>query len=144
MAKFKLVLGTKSGKTFQREVEGPEAEHFLKKSIGDTVSGDGAGFAGYEFEVTGGSDKCGFPMRKGIQTHRKRIRTGEGVGFSGKNRNKKTQKGLVKKRTVCGETITRIIHQINLKVTKEGKDSLEAKEEAPAEEAPAEQAQFEK
>jgi small subunit ribosomal protein S6e len=135
MAKFKLVLGTKDGKTYQKEVEGEVAEKLLKKVISDKVSGNDIGFDGYEFEITGGSDKCGFPMRKGIQIHRKKIMVGGGVGFSGKNRNKKTQKGLLKRRTVCGERITKIIHQINMKVLKEGSKPLG---EAPTEEVPAE------
>ena len=127
----------KSGKTFQKELKSPEADNLLKKRVGEKVSGDLFGFSGYEFEITGGSDKCGFPMRKGIQEPRKRILISGGVGFCGKKRKhpkkntKKTQAGLLKKRTVCGELITKIIHQINLKVIKEGPQPLG---EAPAEE----------
>jgi small subunit ribosomal protein S6e len=138
MVEFKLVLGTKDGKSFQKEIKSPEADAFLKKRIGDKVSGDSLGFAGYEFEITGGSDKCGFPMRKGIQEPRKRVLISGGVGFCGKKRklrksskSRSTQKGLIKRLTVCGEMITKIIHQVNLKVLKEGTQKLES---APAEE----------
>ncbi len=121
MVEFKLVLGTKDGKSHQKELKSPEADFLLKRRIGETVKGDDLGFAGYEFMITGGSDKCGFPMRKGILQPRKKILlTGRTVGFSGKNRLKKKQKGLIRKRTVCGELITKIIHQVNLKVVKEG------------------------
>jgi ribosomal protein S6E (S10) len=48
------------------------------------------------------------------------ILMGKGVGFSGLDRNGKKQPGLLKRRTVCGEMITKIIHQVNLKVIKEG------------------------
>jgi len=135
MADLKLVIGTQEGKTVQKEIKSPEADVFHGKHLGETVSGDAFGLAGYEFLLTGGSDKCGFPMRKGIQEHRKRVMIGAGVGFSGKKRflnkkkNKRVQKGLLKRRTVCGERITSLIRQVNLKVTKSGPVSLI---EAPA------------
>lgn len=137
MTEFKLVLSTKNGKSFQKEVKSPEADFLLERRIGETVKGDDLGFLGYEFKITGGSDKCGFPMRKGIQQPRKKILIGEGVGFSGKKRDKKTQKGLVKRRTVCGELVTKIIRQVNLQVLKEGSQKLgEEAIEAPAENIP--------
>ena len=140
---YKLVLGTKDGKTFQQVIKDSEAAALHGKHIGDTVAGDAMGFPGYEFLVTGGSDKCGFPMRKGIQEPRKLILMGQGVGFCGKKRRfgkktyRKNQKGLVRRRTVCGERISKIIHQVNMKVTKEGAKPLgeaPAAEEAPKEE----------
>ncbi|MBT4111162.1 30S ribosomal protein S6e [Candidatus Woesearchaeota archaeon] len=136
MVDFKCVIGAKDGKTYQKEIKSPEADNLLKRRISEKISGDLLGFEGYEFEITGGSDKCGFPMRKGIQEPRKQIMIGKGVGFSGKNRNKQKQKGLLKRRTVCGELVTKIIRQVNLKVLKEGSKSLD---EAPAEEAPKEE-----
>jgi len=136
MVEYKLVIGMQDGKCVQKEVKSPDADAFSKKIIGDIIKGDSCGFPGYEFEITGGSDKCGFPMRKGIQAARKKVMIGKGVGFSGKNRNKKKQKGLLKRRTVCGERVTSIIRQVNLKVTKAGKEPLAAPAEAtPTEEA---------
>jgi small subunit ribosomal protein S6e len=133
MVDFKIVIGTKDGKTHQKEIKSPESDNLLKRRINETISGNLIGFDGYEFLITGGSDKCGFPMRKGIQEPRKRVTVkGKTVGFSGKNRNKDKQSGLIKKKTVCGEMVTKIIHQINLKVVKEGSKPLT---EAPAEEA---------
>ncbi len=120
MTEFAAVIGTKEGKTLQQKIVSPEADVLLKKRIGEIVSGDEIGFAGYEFIITGGSDKSGFPMRKGIQQPRKRVLIGKSVGFNGFDRNGKKQPGLVKRRTVCGEMVTKIIHQINLKVTKNG------------------------
>ncbi len=120
MTEFAVVIGTKEGKTLQQKVVSPEADVLLKKRIGEAVSGDQIGFAGYEFVITGGSDKSGFPMRKGIQQPRKRVLIGKSVGFCGLDRNGKKQPGLVKRRTVCGEMVTKIIHQVNLRVTKEG------------------------
>ena len=130
MVELKLSIGSKEGKTHQMEVKSPEADILLKKRIGENFSGDELGFKGYEFVITGGSDKCGFPMRKGIQEARKMIFTGKGIGFSGnkrflnKKKNVRAQKGLMKRRTVCGEMITKIIRQVNLKVTKEGEKKL--------------------
>ncbi|MBS3116091.1 30S ribosomal protein S6e [Candidatus Woesearchaeota archaeon] len=137
MVEFKVVIGTKSGKTYQKEIKSPEADNLLKKRIGETISGDLLGFSGYEFEMTGGSDKAGFPMRKGIQQPRKKVLIGKSVGFIGKKRRlrkkpkRKKQQGLLRRRTVCGEMITKIIHQVNLKVLKEGAQPLA---EAPVQE----------
>jgi small subunit ribosomal protein S6e len=154
MVDFKCVIGAKDGKTYQKEVKSPEADNLLKRVIGEKISGNLLGFDGYEFEITGGSDKCGFPMRKGIQSPRKMISIkGKGVGFSGKDRNKNKQGGMIKNKTVCGERITKIIRQVNLKVFKEGAQSLaeeaapvvgeeaksEEKSEAPKEEAKVEE-----
>ncbi|MBT4539319.1 30S ribosomal protein S6e [Candidatus Woesearchaeota archaeon] len=134
MADYKVVIGMKDGKTVQKEIKSPEADALHNKIIGDTVKGDEMGMPGYEFLVTGGSDKCGFPMRKGIQAPRKRVFIGKSVGFSGKDRNKKKRGGLHVRKTVCGERITKIIRQVNLKVTKAGSAPLDAP--AAAEETP--------
>jgi len=137
MVDFKCVIGAKDGKTFQKEIKSPESDNLLKKLIGEKISGNVLGFDGYEFEITGGSDKCGFPMRKGIQSPRKMISIkGKGVGFSGKDRNKNKQGGMIKNKTVCGERVTKIIRQVNLKILKEGAKSL-AEEAAPAAEGTA-------
>ncbi len=141
---YKLVIGTKEGKCVQKELKSPEADVLHNKIIGDVVKGDGLGLDGYEFQITGGSDKCGFPMRKGIQDARKRILVGGSVGFCGKKRRfgkkkvRKSQKGLLRKRTVCGERVSKIIRQVNVKVVKAGKGPLTAPEAAPVE-APAEE-----
>ena len=127
---YKLVIGTKDGKCHQVELKGEQAEVLHDKIIGEIVNGDVLGFVGYEFLITGGSDKCGFPMRKGIQEPRKKVLIGKSVGFCGlkcklrKKGSKKRQKGLVKRITVCGERISRIIRQVNLKTIKEGSQKL--------------------
>lgn len=121
---LKLVLGTKDGKSYQKEVKDAAVEALQDKCIGDTVSGEELGFPGYEFLITGGSDKCGFPMRKGIQAARLRVTAGKSVGFSGLDRNKKKQRGLLNKKTICGERISKNINQVNLKVLKEGHQLL--------------------
>lgn len=147
MAEFKLVISDpKTGKTIQKEVKEAQADSLLGLKITDKVQGDVVGFPGYEFEIRGGSDFCGFPMRKGLPgIRRKALLIGKGVGCIGKERKlrKKTKLrgrgGFRRKKTVCPETIHEKISQINLKVLKVGKDSLfEAPKEAAAEEKSAE------
>jgi small subunit ribosomal protein S6e len=141
MAEFKLVISDpKTGKTTQREIKDQSANAFLNKKIGETVPGESIDLTGYEFMITGGSDKSGFPMRKGIQSKRKKILIGKGsIGFRGKNRGYIEKGiGIVKKKTVCGDRVDAGIAQINLKITKQGAAQLF--EEAKAEAAPAEEA----
>lgn len=130
MAEFKIVIGTKSGKCVQKEVKDAPAKSLLGKKIGEKISGDEIGLAGYELELTGGSDYCGFPMRKDVQgTARKRILAISGVGL------RKKGKGTKQRKTVCGNTVHSRISQVNLRVLKEGKEKLgeEKKEERAAE-----------
>ncbi len=152
MTDFKLVISDpKSGKTLQREVKENQGSFFLNKKLGEKVNGDDFGLTGYEFQIAGGSDYCGFPMKKGIPgIKRKRILTGKAVGFRGlaKGRTKKKKKqrpkrkGLRRRKTVCGEVIHEQISQINLKILKVGKESLFA--EAVKEEAPKAEGKVEK
>ena len=119
MASFKLVIGTKEGFCVQRDLPDPAATELVGKKIGDKVVGDSIGFPGYEFEVTGGSDYCGFPMRKDVLgAGRKKILTVKGVGVH------MIAKGIRSKKTVCGGTIHAKISQVNLKVLKEGAEKF--------------------
>ena len=137
MTEFKLTIADpKTGKCVQKTVEGDAAKNFVGLKIGDTVKGETIDLTGYEFLITGGSDFCGFPMRKGIAGARKRVLIGKGVGFRG------GKKGIRRRNTVCGEAINDNVVQINLKITKMGKAKLaeEKKEgEAKAEEKPKEE-----
>jgi small subunit ribosomal protein S6e len=136
MTEFKLVLGTKDGKSHQKEIKSPEADVLMGKKVGEKVQGDSIGFSGYEFELTGGSDKVGFPMRSDVPgTQRKRIFTNKSLGT------KINRKGMKVRKMVAGNTVSEDINQINLKVTKEGSAPL-TPPEAPAEgeEKPAEAA----
>ncbi len=127
MTAFKIVIGTKKGKCLQKELSEDESSNFIGKKIRDTISGDLLGFLGYEFEITGGSDNCGFPMRRDVDgTSRKKIFAVKGIGL------KKKGKGVKVRKTVAGNTINEKTSQINLKVLKEGKQPLieEKKEES--------------
>jgi small subunit ribosomal protein S6e len=133
MVSFKIVIGTKDGKCFQREIAEPDSKNLVGKKVGDTIKGELFGLTGYEFEITGGTDNAGIPMRKDIPgPGRKKILAVHGVGL------KMISKGLKVRKTVCGNTIHPKIAQINLKVTKEGREKLappeatEEKKEAAA------------
>lgn len=120
MAEFKLCIADPaSGKTYQKEVKGNDAQSFIGKNIGEVLKGEDIGMSGYEFIITGGSDNCGFPMRKGILGARKRITLLGGVGLRAK-----FSKGIKKRKTVCGHKISATISQINVKVTKSGSKAL--------------------
>ena len=119
MVSFKLCVSDSStGKTFQKEVKDNLARPLIGLNIGETIKGDTIGVSGYELQITGGSDYCGFPMRKGILGLRKKISIYGGVGFRGAG------KGIKRRKTVCGHKIHERISQINLKVTKQGSKKL--------------------
>lgn len=144
MVDFKVVISTKDGKSVQREVKEPEATLFLGKKIGEIIKGESIHLPGYELQISGGSDYCGFPMRKDVPgSGRKRILAVIGVGL------RKKGKGLRQRKTVCGNTIHAKISQINLKVVKEGKEKLggekaEEKKEKKPEDTPKEEVKEEK
>ena len=127
---FKINIGDpKSGKTVQKVVSGDHAQALLKKKIGEKVSGDSIGFPGYEFEISGGSDFCGFPMRRDVRgTARKKVLIVKGVGLRHNVPGRKVRK------TVAGNTVYSKTAQINLKVLKQGeKPLIEEKAEGTAE-----------
>lgn len=129
---IKLVMGTKSGKTFQKELSSEEAESLYNRVLGEELNGEMFGYSGVTFTISGGSDSQGFPMRKDLTgTKRKSILIGKSTGFKGKLRGKRFG-GLRIKRTVAGNTVYEKTHQLNLKVTKG--DKVLEKAFAPAEE----------
>ncbi len=134
MTNFKIVISDpKSRKAYQKEIE-QGASGLRGKKIGNKVSGEFLGLHGYKLEITGGSDKDGFPMRRDVEgIARKKILLTSGVGFHSKIR------GQRKRKSIRGNTISPSISQINMKVVEYGKDSVEKllgvkkKEEKPAE-----------
>jgi len=127
MAVFKFVIN--DGKqSYSVEKDQKDCPVFEKK-IGDKIPGDFLGLAGYELEIRGGTDKDGFPMLKNVEgIGKKKIILKKGECFSGKKRIKKKLveiKGLRKRKTVRGNTITQNIMQINCKVVKKGEKPIE-------------------
>ena len=118
MAETKFVINdSKTGKTYQKALEDST---LVDKKVGETVTGDFLGLEGYELQITGGSDSAGFPMRKEIDgTGRKRGLFLGGVGVKTK------RAGVRQRKTVCKNTISANIVQVNLKVVKYGSKKLE-------------------
>jgi small subunit ribosomal protein S6e len=120
MANFKVVVSDpKSRKAFQKEIE-QKASGFIGKRISDKVKGDALGLAGYEFQITGGSDAQGFPMRRDVEgIARKRLLLSIGPGFHPETR------GQRKRKSVRGNTISSETSQVNAKVVTYGSKPLE-------------------
>ncbi len=128
---FKINISDKTGKTYKLELE---SEELVGKALHDKVSGKDIlpDLEGYEFEITGASDKSGFTafesvegigLKKVLLTYGKAMKKKprkEGKKKSSKNR----PKGLRLRKTVRGRVISPAIIQINLKVLKEGGKKL--------------------
>ncbi|AKG92539.1 Ribosomal protein S6E {S10} [Geoglobus ahangari] len=118
---FKVVISDPStGRAYQKVVSGANANKLIGKEVGDVINGTIVELPpDYELQITGGSDKDGFPIRPDIPGPvRKRILLSGGVGYRPK------EKGIRKKKMVRGRVITRDIVQINMKVVKHGKVPL--------------------
>ena len=117
---FKLVVADpKTRKTYQKEVSQKDSG-LLGRRIRDKIKGDFVGLPGYELQVTGGSDKQGFPMRADVSgsARKRKLLTG-GAGFHPKI------KGERRRKSVCGNTISEQIVQVNAKVVKHGTKKLD-------------------
>lgn len=129
---IKIVIGTKSGKCFQKEITTEEAESLHGRILGEELNGELFGFSGVKLIITGGSDASGFPMRRDLPgMGKKKILITKSIGFRGKVNGKRFG-GLRIKKMIAGNTVNDKTHQLNLKVTK-GDDVIE-KAFAPAEE----------
>jgi len=121
MPEFKLVVSDpETGKSIQIIVKEEKTKALIGRKIGDKISGDLIGLPGYELEITGGSDKDGFPMRPDVQgAVRKRVLLQSPPGFKPK------RDGERRRKIVRGNIISDEIVQINSKVVKKGKKPLE-------------------
>lgn len=122
MVEFQVIVGDpKTGKTHSVEVDGQHANVFVRKQVGEEVDGMFVGLPGYTIEITGGSDKDGFPMRKEIpQATRKRILVSDSIGFHPKD------DGVRRKKTFRGNEISPEITQVNAKIVDRGPEDVEA------------------
>ncbi len=121
MAEFKFVISEpETKKSYQKAVDQGQAAGVIGKKIGDEVSGDVLGLAGYSIQITGGTDRDGFPMHPSVRgSVKKKILLSGPPGFYPK------LKGQRKRKLVRGDTISQDIVQINAKVIKKGEKSLE-------------------
>jgi len=138
MVEFKVVVNdTKNGKSHQVQVSGHHANSLIGKKIGDEVDGIFISLPGYKLQITGGTDKDGFAMRKDFPgMGRRRLLLSKSLGFKPK------EKGLRRKKSVRGNTINQDIVQINMSVAKYSSRSIDQllsvskKEEEKKEEEP--------
>ncbi len=140
MAKFKIIISdSETGASQTVELEESRALPLIGRKIGEVVDGSIIGLSGYKAQITGGSDKDGFPMRPNVHggVRRKVILSG-GVGFNPQD------EGARRRKTIRGNVVTDEIVQINMKIVekpkrpKEGKKTKEKKEETPGKETEAE------
>jgi len=121
MAEFKAVIADpKSGKAYKKDITGHYANALIGKKIGEDLDGLYVGLPGYKLQITGGSDKDGFPMRSDLPgPRRKRLLLSGGVGFH------PVRPGMRKKKTVRGNTVSPDILQLNLKIVVRGPKTIE-------------------
>ncbi|MCK5476525.1 MAG: 30S ribosomal protein S6e [Candidatus Aenigmarchaeota archaeon] len=122
MAKVKIIISDpKTGKTYQKELKEKKDKLLVNYEIGSVFDAGIIDFPAYKFEITGGTDKDGFPMRKGFSgTDRKRIMISRGQGI------RKTQNNVRHRKMVVGSTISDNTAQINCKITKYGNAKIDS------------------
>ena len=123
---FKVIISD-GGNTYQKEIKGEEAARLVGLRIGEIFDGGLIGEPG-ELQITGGTDKDGFPMKRGIPgSRRAKILMKKGPGFIPRSA------GERRKKQVRGDTISEDIVQINTTVVKK-KEKKKKKEEKVEEE----------
>ncbi len=117
---MKVVINdSKSGNTFQRELDAGKKPQLMGKKIGDALEGALIGLPGYELKITGGSDSDGAPMRFDVSGPRRLnvvISKGPGV--------RHLKRGTKLKKRVTGNTISERTAQLNTKIEKYGEKPL--------------------
>jgi len=117
MAKFKVIVSDpKGGKSKVVELEGARAVPLIGRKLGETIDGSVVGMSGRKLQITGGSDKDGFPMRHNIHGGvRISVIVSKSVGFHPQHEGERQRK------TLRGNVITEDIVQVNAKVVEKAK-----------------------
>jgi len=128
---FKICINEpKAKKSWQIEKELPS---LIGLKIGDKFDGAPLGLTGFTLQITGGSDRDGFPMRPDLTgTARKKALMSKGPGF------RPRVNGLKRRKYIRGNTISTDIAQVNCKII-EGEGDIQTilgikPKEAPKEE----------
>ncbi len=118
---FKIVVADpETGKGYPLEAREPDARRLVGLRIGDKFDGVVVGLPGYELQLTGGTDKDGFPMRADIHgPGRTSVLLSGGSGFSPRRRGERRRK------RVRGSRISDAIVQVNAKIVKRGEKPIE-------------------
>jgi len=124
MAKFKVIVSDpEDGTSKTVELEDARAVPLIGKKIGDIIDGSVVGLPGFKVQITGGSDKDGFPMRPNVHGGvRRHVVLSGGVGFNPQN------EGERRRKRVRGNTITDEIVQVNMKVVEKPKNKKAGEE----------------
>src|SRR3989338_3602416 len=119
MANVRFELGTKTGKTYKKEVDPNKLSALLGVKIGEEFDGGIIDLPGFKLKLTGGSDKEWFPMRDGVSGQRRtKLLVSGGVGY------KPLKHGVRRRKSIRGEALAQDIQQINCSVVKEGKQTI--------------------
>ncbi len=135
MAKFKIIISDPDlGTSKTVELEETRTVPLIGRRVGEALDGAIVGLSGHKVQITGGSDKDGFPMRPSVHGGvRRKIILGGGVGFNPKD------EGQRRRKMVRGNVITDEIVQINMKIIEKPKKAKEekkkTKEKTPKKEA---------
>ena len=125
LAKFRTIISDPdSGTSKTVELEENRSIPLIGRKIHEVIDGAVVGLSGYKVQITGGSDKDGFPMRRNVHGGvRRKIIIGGGAGF---NPNKSGER---RRKMVRGNIITDEIVQINMKIVERPKNSKKKKKE---------------
>lgn len=135
MAKFKIIISDPDlGTSKTVELEETRTVPLIGRRVGEVLDGAIVGLSGHKVQITGGSDKDGFPMRPSVHGGvRRKVILGGGVGFNPKD------EGQRRRKMVRGNVITDEIVQINMKIMEKPKKAKEekkkTKEKTPKKEA---------
>ncbi len=106
-----VISDPETKKARQIEIKEPKTSVLIGKKIGDIIYGPDIGLPESRLEITGGTDKDGFPMRRDVEGPvKKRILLSGPPGFHHKF------KVQMKRKTIRGNQITEDTRQINLKI----------------------------
>ena len=140
MAKFKIIISDPGeGTSKVIELQDARATPLIGKKIGEVIDGSIVDLPGQKIQITGGSDKDGFPMRPSVHGGiRRKVMLSGGVGYNPLN------EGMRRRKTIRGNVITDEIVQINLKAMDKQKRPIEVKKKKPKKENPQTQTQPER
>lgn len=107
MVNFKIVVGSKDGKSTSYEVKDDQAKPLLGLRIGDVFDATVIGLPG-KIRITGGSDRAGVPMRPDVHgAVKKYVLLTKGIGLRNAGEGERVRK------LVRGNVIGEEIYQIN-------------------------------
>jgi len=116
-----VISNPKIGRSYQMEFDKSKMGELVGRRVGEEVDGGFLGLPGYKLRLTGGTDKQGFPMRRGIHRAGRAaplLAGGAGLGSG--------RRDVRRRKTVVGEILSDEIEQLNMTVLQEGKTPLES------------------